>query len=336
MNNKTVSLMLSFSFFLILGGCQVDQNKDESQPTNQYQPQTREYFVAAEKVSWDFAPQKKDLMNNTPLPSPWGDKTVYAKYQFIEYTDASFSEKKQQDKHLGILGPIIRGVGGDTIKVTFKNRTENPYSMHPHGLRYDKINEGVKGVPPGDTFVYTWEVGEASLPTENEGSSKLWIYHSHVDSTQDIYDGLIGGMIITKPEFANADGTPKDIDREFINMYFIFDESVDGMNEEQTEGSLMHAINGYVFANIPGLEMKKGEKVRWHLFAMGTEIDLHTPHWHGETVLDSGIRKDVVPLLPSEMRTVDMIPENVGMWMYHCHVTDHITAGMTAMYKITN
>jgi len=29
-----------------------------------------------------------------------------------------------------------------------------------------------------------------------------------------------------------------------------------------------------------------------------------------------------------------MIAENVGTWLYHCHVTDHITAGMLAVYTI--
>jgi hephaestin len=30
-----------------------------------------------------------------------------------------------------------------------------------------------------------------------------------------------------------------------------------------------------------------------------------------------------------------MIPDNAGVWMFHCHVNDHIAAGMTALYRVT-
>jgi len=97
----------------------------------------------------------------------------------------------------------------------------------------------------------------------------------------------------------------------------------------------MHSINGFVFGNLPGLTMHKGERVRWYVMAMGTEVDLHTPHWHGNTVVSNGMREDVVQLLPASMLTADMQPDNVGTWLFHCHVNDHILAGMQALYTVT-
>ncbi len=96
----------------------------------------------------------------------------------------------------------------------------------------------------------------------------------------------------------------------------------------------MHAINGYVFGNIPGLDMNVGESIRWYAFALGTEVDLHTAHWHGNTGLTDGQRVDVVGLLPATAEVVDMRPDDPGTWMFHCHVNDHITAGMTALYRV--
>jgi FtsP/CotA-like multicopper oxidase with cupredoxin domain len=29
-----------------------------------------------------------------------------------------------------------------------------------------------------------------------------------------------------------------------------------------------------------------------------------------------------------------MMPDNAGMWMFHCHVDEHMEAGMTAMYEV--
>jgi len=29
-----------------------------------------------------------------------------------------------------------------------------------------------------------------------------------------------------------------------------------------------------------------------------------------------------------------MIPDDVGTWMYHCHVNDHLDAGMTTTFTV--
>jgi hypothetical protein len=34
------------------------------------------------------------------------------------------------------------------------------------------------------------------------------------------------------------------------------------------------------------------------------------------------------------MKTVDMIADNPGAWMFHCHVDDHMEGGMMAVYTI--
>jgi hephaestin len=67
---------------------------------------------------------------------------------------------------------------------------------------------------------------------------------------------------------------------------------------------------------------------------MGTEVDLHTPHWHGQSVTVMGMRSDVASLLPATMIVADMVPDNAGKWLYHCHVNDHIDAGMIATFTV--
>jgi FtsP/CotA-like multicopper oxidase with cupredoxin domain len=51
-------------------------------------------------------------------------------------------------------------------------------------------------------------------------------------------------------------------------------------------------------------------------------------------VLAMGMRTDVVALLPATMVVADMIPDDPGIWLYHCHVSDHISAGMLARYIV--
>ena len=47
-----------------------------------------------------------------------------------------------------------------------------------------------------------------------------------------------------------------------------------------------------------------------------------------------GMRTDVGSLLPMTMQTADMVPDNAGTWLFHCHVNDHLEGGMTALYKV--
>jgi len=97
---------------------------------------------------------------------------------------------------------------------------------------------------------------------------------------------------------------------------------------------MFHSINGYIFGNLPGLIMKQGERVRWYLLGMGDEKDMHTPHWHGNTVTYRHRHTDVIELLPASMTSADMLADNPGNWMFHCHVSDHMEAGMMASYTI--
>ena len=120
-----------------------------------------------------------------------------------------------------------------------------------------------------------------------------------------------------------------------IETYAQVPTSVDPDDEGFIESNLMHSINGFVFGNLPGLDMSVGERVRWYELGMGTEVDLHTPHWHGQTLLLNGNRTDIVELLPASMKTLDMVPDNPGTWLFHCHVNDHIDAGMLALFTVT-
>lgn len=297
---------------------------------------TRHYYIAAEDVTWDFAPSGRNLIDGGIIPQPWTLRTKWQKTRFIEYTDSTFSTRKPQPESLGILGPIIRAEVGDTILVDFFNRGHTPHNLHAHGVRYDKDNEGSMYLPmgkggsvgPGKHFIYHWFADEGSGPGPGELSSKVWWYHGHVDEPIETNAGLLGPIVITARGKARPDGSPKDADREFVTLFMIFDEL------QGKDGGLFYSINGYIYGNLPGLVMKKGEKVRWYLLGMGNEKDLHSAHWHGKTVSNKLRTTDVIELMPGSMVTMDMLADNPGVWMYHCHVADHMEFGMMATYTI--
>jgi FtsP/CotA-like multicopper oxidase with cupredoxin domain len=101
------------------------------------------------------------------------------------------------------------------------------------------------------------------------------------------------------------------------------------------EGGERHTINGYIYGNLPGLDMNEGERVRWYLFGLGSESDFHTPHWHGLRVIEDGKRQtDTVELMPASMKVADMVADNPGDWLFHCHVVDHMANGMFALLTV--
>ena len=75
--------------------------------------------------------------------------------------------------------------------------------------------------------------------------------------------------------------------------------------------------------------------MRWYLFGLGSETDFHTAHWHGLRVLDEGTRPaDTIELLPGSMKVADMVADNPGDWLFHCHVGDHMANGMFALVSV--
>jgi FtsP/CotA-like multicopper oxidase with cupredoxin domain len=327
---------------------------------------SRHYYIAAEQVLWDYAPGGRNEVCGDPLPSTLIQERVASKVRYIQYTDATFTTRIPETPSLGILGPVLRGVTGEFLVVHFLNRAGQPLSMHPHGVKYDKDSEGARcqlgsgrgaSVEPGGMFTYVWQLDEGSGPLPGEPSSKGWLYHSHVIGDDEINLGLVGVILVTDAARARADGTPVDVDRELATLFLLFDESGPGVETQETtagvdnregvsaqrwvqaqerlEAGVRAAINGRTFGNLPGLEMNQGERVRWYLFALGSEHDFHTAHWHGQRVIEEGRRRtDVIELMPASMKVADLVADNPGDWLFHCHVADHMREGMFARMTV--
>jgi FtsP/CotA-like multicopper oxidase with cupredoxin domain len=177
---------------------------------------TRAYYVAADEVNWDYAPSGRDEAMGMPFDElergytesgPHHIGRVYKKAIYREYTDASFSTLKvraPEEQYLGLLGPILRGEVGDTIKVVVKNNASHPYSMHPHGVLYQKDSEGADyndgtpgadkadgAVPPGATHTYLWQMTSAQMVTADmvPDAPGTWLYHCHIS------DHMLAGMV---------------------------------------------------------------------------------------------------------------------------------------------
>jgi plastocyanin len=237
-------------------------------------------------------------------------------------------------------GPELRVREGDTVRVTLRNQLPVPTTIHWHGIHNTPAMDGPAGlnqaaVEPGDEFVYEF----AALP----GGSR-W-YHSHADPALQIPLGLYGPLIIEPREPAQT------YDREYTLMLAEWDleltpEVAAGLAPRGPRdralrggelGTDLFLINGRMHGAIPPLRLTKGERVLLRVMHAGHLA--HPLHIHGHSfkiVATDGnpvpeltqLTKDTVLIGPAERYDLEIVGDNPGVWMVHCHIEHHMANGM--------
>uniref|UniRef100_A0A8C0BK53 ferroxidase n=1 Tax=Buteo japonicus TaxID=224669 RepID=A0A8C0BK53_9AVES len=316
----------------------------------------RRYYIAAKEVCWNYAGYKKSTMMNDKTCK---DGSTY-KVIFQSYTDSTFSTLQDEDEykeHLGILGPVIRAEVDDVILVHFKNLASRPYSLHAHGLFYEKSSEGSiyddestawfkedDKVQPNNSYIYVWYANRRSGPVQSGAACRSWIYYSDLNLEKDIHSGLIGPILICQKGTFRKSNNSTTSTRDFFLLFMVFDEEKSWYFDKHLfceRFSLLtvyffSAINGITY-NLQGLRMYEGELVRWHLLNMGGPKDINVVHFHGQTFIEQGEpnhQLGTYTLLPGSFRTIEMKPQRPGWWLLDTEVAEYQQAGMQASYLV--
>lgn len=234
------------------------------------------------------------------------------------------------------LGPTLVATVGDTLEITLHNDTEVPIGLHPHGVHYDKDNEGIDRVAePGGDITYTWEA------TEGAGT---FLCHSHeLDLNEVEYQAQSGvlGVIVIRDPAENTRYSPDHM------LNYIMTDTYQGatvpMEEPDTGGEPQQVENRtMIVQEVRGESWQAdtledlqstaalGETIRVNLVDFGSRF--HTWHIHGYTWedLNTGQTLDVIGLGPAETYHLYLTElDNPGTWMVHCHVDDHMDMMMT-------
>ncbi|XP_064577770.1 ceruloplasmin isoform X2 [Zonotrichia leucophrys gambelii] len=335
----------------------------------------REYYIGIRETVWNYAPGNANAISGQLFAEeeqaevflkrgPHRIGNTYKKAIYIQYTNHLYDVIVEKPSWLGFLGPIIKGEVGDSITIHLKNFASRNYTLHPHGVRYTKENEGAfypdttkdlqkrdDAVEPGGQYTYTWDVTEDQGPAEADADCITRAYHSHIDAPRDVASGLVGPLIICRKDTMNRD-TDQHFDAEFILMFSVVDENlswylednirtycfepskVDKDDEDFQESNKMHSINGYMYGYLPNLTMCVEDKIKWHLFGMGNEADIHSAYFHGQTLIERHHRVDTISLFPATFIDAVMVPRSPGEWLLSCQVNDHIEGGMQALFKV--
>jgi FtsP/CotA-like multicopper oxidase with cupredoxin domain len=353
----------------------------------------REYFIQAEVGNWSYLTGPAGALPDAPESAADGaepcgtldyarlndehkGKFTYTKARFVRYTDNSFTtrwvpptaDEAARWAHLALLGPLLRGEVGDTLRVTFRNAAPVPFSLHPHGVVYPKGGEGApyedatvdardKGddkVEPNQMWTYTWFLPEASGPGPGDPSSIPWLYHGHVHESKDENTGLVGVLLVTGRGKARVPGSaveanlrPADVDRELVVMAKVFSEGAasEGVHEhggrkpESAPNTTdAHSLDYFTLNGLLGcrlnLNATAGERVRLYGVSLGNEIDLHTLGASGHALTFRGRRQEGLSLIPGTMYAADTVAAGGGGWLLGSSVIHHAERGMVARLTV--
>jgi FtsP/CotA-like multicopper oxidase with cupredoxin domain len=277
----------------------------------------REFWVQAEPSTWNMVPTGRDPIAGTLLqPS----ETVLPTVVYRRYTRGWRRPlPNAAGNQNGIPGPLLRARVGDRIRVHFRNRDtlrRDAHSMHFHGVRYRPSSDGafLPGVSGRDGNVRVGQTWTYKL-TAGRDAAGIWPYHDHSPSMEASIGGGMAGILSILRR-----GEPAP-DREFAVV-------LQPMGRLQT-------INGRAFVgNTPVFRARRGELVQWDVIAMGSEF--HNFHVHGHRwIRPDGRPEDTHVVGPAESLRVRWRERDPGVWLYHCHVEEHMAAGMIGTYRVT-
>jgi FtsP/CotA-like multicopper oxidase with cupredoxin domain len=223
-----------------------------------------------------------------------------------------------------VPGPTLRCREGERLRITFRNASHHPHTIHFHGIHPAEM-DGVPGlgageIEPGGETVYEFE----ALP------AGLHLYHCHVRPlAEHIAKGLYGAFIVDP-----ADGR-EDAD-ELVMVLNGFDTNYDRANE-------MYAANSIPFAYMhTPVQVKRDELVRIYLVNV-LEYDLvNSFHLHGNlfNYFPTGTSKtpseftDTVMLCQGQRGILEWRFPTAGRFMFHAHQSEFTELGWQGFFEV--
>ena len=182
------------------------------------------YFVAADEVEWNYAPEGQNMCSNSNLlrrkMCGWPTATTAldpstSKLR-IESIKTQSSIRLDLVQNLDLiqplgtweLGPVIKASVGENIEIFFRNNLGEPTSLVPIAgalvpSKVEAVNEIQKArqtsdkllVVPGGEIKMTIHVGKDAGPSGRKNTVS-YIYASNANLIRDINTGLMGLIII--------------------------------------------------------------------------------------------------------------------------------------------
>ncbi|CAL8357120.1 unnamed protein product [Merluccius merluccius] len=324
---------------------------------------TRTHYIAAEEVTWNYAPHLKptdrELQSHYFHGSPQRLGFEYKKVVFVEYTNDTFTKRKSSTQTL--LGPLLKGEVNDKVHIIFKNLASRPFNIYPTGLisvqplkrSQNKAEKDLRsmGVPPNGTFGYMWRLSPNSGPMESDPQCLIQLYQSTVDSERDLASGLVGTLLICKDDTIDRIGRLVGPDNEMSMMFAVFDENrswyinenihkyslntskVDPNDPDFYNSNIIYSVNGAMFR---GREFAvcQGDVTFWYVVNVGTQSDFLSVYFTGNPFKHLDVYRTVLTLFPMTGEIVPMAAELTGEWEISAFDSNLKSRGMSLRYTV--
>ncbi|XP_060944214.1 coagulation factor V [Limanda limanda] len=297
------------------------------QAAETHPPRERRYYIAAVEIDWKYSDN---------------DTHSYKKVVFREY-EKDFQKAKAHPSWLGLLGPTLRAAEGETLVVTFRNMATTSHSIHPHGVAYGKQSEGAHYfdntsqkekeddvVQPNGEHVYHWEVTSDVSPQPHDPACLTYTYVSHQNVVEDFNAGLIGALLVCKPNSLNESGQQINFHQEYVLLFGVFDEKESRYKTigHAPDNHVKYTINGYTKGSLPDVSVCAHASVSLHLLGMSSEPEVFSVHMNGQVLQQAGHRVSSVGLISGSSATASVVAIHTGRWLLSSHISRHIQAGM--------
>lgn len=311
---------------LLLTGCGVQARPSEGSHTD------TDHHTDSQPAGVQAGAHEHSL-EPVPTPGRGGERIAYRVEDGVKVFDLEAREVQWESTPGDIVtawslngtvpGPEIRVTEGDRVRLMIKNSLPEATSLHPHGLKVPPGQDGVPG-QGGAKAILPGETGVMEFVARPAGTH--W-YHSHVNSVEQVNKGMYGAFIV-EPKVPE----PVTYDRDYTVML-------------GDAGPLGLVLNGKGFPATDPIDVREGERVRLRFIATG--VMAHPMHLHGHSMkviardgypLSHPYEVDTFNIAPGETWDVELIADNPGTWLLHCHILPHAESkdgmiGMTMLLR---
>ena len=217
-------------------------------------------------------------------------------------------------------------VGGHRMTVT-----------HSDGYRVDPVETGALLIGMGERYDVEFTARSGAWPVVALAEGKDTVAAAVLRTTDTDGQTSMSPPPETRP--AELDGALLADDHlrahESVRLPFTkpnraFDISLTGRDSSYHWG-----INGDPYPRNGALNVRAGDRAR--ITVRNTTKHWHPVHLHGHTFRvgpdADGPRKDTVIVRPGETKLLDVVCNNPGQWMLHCHNGYHFDAGMAIAFQ---
>ena len=216
----------------------------------------------------------------------------------------------EEGRPLQIPGPLIHAPLGTRVVASIRN--ELAHDLTIHGLSTGSaVPQVVLRVPQGATLSTTFTLdrpGAFGYYGSDSGES--------VDNRIFSDAELSGAIVVERPSAAQVDHT------FVLSLYAPVTDIKNGPNFLYA----LETINGRAYPATQHLTYERGQHVHWAVINMSAMT--HPMHLHGFYFqIDRRDAYDEVThaFHPGDAEELSWVADRAGTWMYHCHISDHIS-----------